>query len=129
MIDIKLIKSPKFNNITPQINRSLLNWGVDLKKYHIAKLTTGARSGRLYGKHRASAPGEYPAKKTGMLASSVGIENKNKILIFGEGAFYAKFLEYGTRKMAPRPHLERSVLAKIMDLQKKFDNGIRKVLS
>lgn len=70
--------------------------------------------GRLYlrgkrGKmHRASSPGEPPAVDTGRYRSSishliVSFGKKYKGYV-GSNVIYGKFLEFGTRKMAPRPH-------------------------
>jgi HK97 gp10 family phage protein len=73
-------------------------------------IRNGPRTGRVYTfrgrKHQASAPGEVPANRTGRLANSVGYEaTGHHTLRFGEEAEYAGYLERGTRKMAPRPHL------------------------
>lgn len=59
--------------------------------------------------HRASAPGEPPATDTGRLVSSIaprydeagmratiGVHDENMVR-------YARFLEFGTRRMRPRP--------------------------
>jgi len=124
MITLKLIKNIKANGVVPAINQSLIEWGRVLKEYHVSKLTSGSRSGRLYGTHRASAPGEYPANRSGALVRSVGVDVKNKQLTFGEGADYAKYLEHGTRNMEARPHLRRSADAKIGHLEKLFNSKI-----
>jgi hypothetical protein len=55
--------------------------------------------------HQASAPGQPPATDTGTLVNSV----KARMLsatqgIVEETAEYSKFLEYGTVRMAARPH-------------------------
>ena len=42
-------------------------------------IQTGSRSGRLYGSHRASAPGEAPANLTGDLAASIRIERPSRL--------------------------------------------------
>lgn len=83
----------------------------------------GQRSGRKYGSHQASAPGEPPAQWSGAFRNSwfpttyafgtsyiSRIENPQK---------YADWLENGTPggQMAPRPHHERiqnHALPKIM---------------
>lgn len=89
------------------------------------KLIGGAGSGRKYrrGKryHRASAPGEPPARDTGTLAASVEYEvsrrgdmiqgsvGSNLDLVRQKGRTaqpdYGSYLEFGTRKMDPRPWL------------------------
>ena len=75
---------------------------------------TGQRSGRVYIRggraHQASAPGEPPAVDTGTLRNSVaGAMVGDLTAVVGVGAPYAHFLEFGTRKMAPRPYFLPSV--------------------
>lgn len=65
------------------------------------------KSGRTYYRrgrlHRASAPGEYPAKDTGALRASVDytVAGITRMEI-GTQMFYAYYLRYGTSKMKPR---------------------------
>lgn len=74
----------------------------------------GSRSGREYKRgdkiHIASAPGEPPVTDSGQLVKSVTapikIPEGYKV---GIGVEYAMYLELGTRKMAPRPYIKRSV--------------------
>lgn len=74
---------------------------------------SGGRSGRMYGGHQASAPGEPPAVWTGAFRLSWqpktfpgGTTFLSRI---ETGIFYADWLENGTPggQMAPRPHHER----------------------
>jgi len=70
----------------------------------------GPKTGRIYQRgnvrHQASAPGEPPANDLGFLASSMRIDVTAKFAVdLSAVAPYAVFLEYGTRKMAPRPFL------------------------
>jgi len=69
-------------------------------------ITTGSRSGRMYGSHQASAPGEPPARLSGNLAKSIKIQRVNQyataVRVTEE---YAIFLEYGTGKIEPRPFM------------------------
>lgn len=72
------------------------------------------KTGRIYfikGRpHQASAPGESPANLTGNLANSADYKVRgHREMDFGEAADYATFLELGTSKMAPRPHVRRTV--------------------
>ncbi|MGL5116516.1 MAG: HK97-gp10 family putative phage morphogenesis protein, partial [Beijerinckiaceae bacterium] len=76
--------------------------------------------GRIYQKymprrsHQASAPGEAPATDTGTLIAGIVIDRtdvKRGRIIIAATAPYAKALEYGTRKMAPRPFLRRALRA------------------
>lgn len=62
-------------------------------------------TGRMYGTHRASAPGEPPAVETGHLRQSVQYTHEGGDHRVGTDAPYAPPLEYGTSKMAPRPFM------------------------
>jgi hypothetical protein len=83
-------------------------------------IKTGPKTGRIYmyrGRpHQASAPGEAPASRSGRLIGSQDYKVRSvHQLIVGEtaksdkGAPYPDYLEYGTTKMAPRPHLITAV--------------------
>lgn len=74
----------------------------------------GPKTGRIYrfrGRdHRASAPGEAPANRSGQLAKSFNYNVHGPFQMeIGESAPYAGFLEDGTRKMKPRPHFFRAI--------------------
>lgn len=66
------------------------------------------KSGRVYRRaggrsHRASAPGEYPAKDTGRHVATISHRiNGRTEMVIGSGMFYAQFLRNGTSKMARR---------------------------
>lgn len=73
-------------------------------------IKTGPRTGRTYvfrgRRHKASAPGEPPANRSGSLAKGTGyIVHGPHQMEFGMRRNYAKFLEEGTKKMRPRPHV------------------------
>ena len=99
--------------------RQALNDGWDesgaiVSKELVRILTTGPRTGRVYTirgrKHQASAPGEPPAKLTGALARSVDHKVTGwHTMQVGEEADYAGYLEKGTGRIAPRPHLTVAV--------------------
>ena len=78
------------------------------------------KTGRLYffrGRiHQASSPGQAPASMTGRLARTAGYKVRGVYQVeFGDKAPYGKFLEEGTKRMAPRPHVERTVREKERD--------------
>lgn len=65
------------------------------------------------GFHVASAPGQPPAVDTGRLRSSytwqLGQDRKGPFVEVGTNVKYAPWLEFGTRKMKPRPHLRPAI--------------------
>jgi HK97 gp10 family phage protein len=86
----------------------------------VKRLTVGARTGKIYKvpgtkrrKYVASAPGEAPAVRLGdlrkrytWLTKGRGLKMKGYI---GNPLKYAIFLEYGTSRMAKRPHFVRAM--------------------
>ncbi len=64
------------------------------------------KSGRRYGKHQASAPGESPAMDTGVLAASVMTEADGDGVLVGTNSEYAEPLEFGTARMRARPFMQ-----------------------
>lgn len=104
----------------------------------IQSILEGSKSGRVYKRgnvtHRASAPGEAPASDTGRLASSIQViqTGLESLVIAGRGQVkYARFLEFGTSKMAERPFmipaLEKSRAWITTRLQKAVKDGVKKV--
>ena len=92
--------------------------GVNLLRSAALEVLGQDGSGRVYRNgHVASAPGEPPAPDTGnlrknwrqkVIAAPNGIGNGVRVRMqIKTDTFYAKFLEYGTRKMAPRPFHDR----------------------
>jgi hypothetical protein len=75
--------------------------------------------------HRASAPGEAPATDTGTLASSIYNEKRPQrngfLRVIGSRLKYAYYLEFGTRKIEPRPSwipaVERAIPKMLTDVR------------
>ena len=92
----------------------------------VQRIQRGPASGRVYGNHQASAPGEAPATDLGQLASSYFIAQEDDYSwIVASPLPYARFLEFGTQNMEPRPHLPPSVEEETPKLQKALE-GILK---
>lgn len=78
----------------------------------VIKLLRGTRSGATYKipgtmrYYRASSPGEAPATRLGDLRTSYRFIVQGNEAAVGSPLDYALWLEKGTSKMAPRPHLE-----------------------
>lgn len=63
-------------------------------------------SGRMYGKHQASAPGEMPAIDTSALVNSIQVEPEGDLTqVVYTNQEYAVHLEYGTVRMVARPFM------------------------
>ena len=93
------------------------------------RVLKGPKTGRIYGRHQASAPGEAPANDTGFLAGSIRIDINQKWEVDLRAlAPYAVHLEYGTRKMAPRPFLRPAAESVGKQAPKVFDEAIRAAL-
>lgn len=72
----------------------------------------GSGSHNLSPVHTASAPNQSPASDTGRLANSINFDVENDLTaVVGSNLIYAVYLEYGTRKIRPRPFFEPAVEA------------------
>jgi len=106
----------------------------NLKKEIIRKNKTGriyknirTRSGTRKRRHRASAPGETPAKLSGNYRKNVGFQIRgSESMDFGirDGADYAEFLEGGTKNMDPRPGVGNTVRDTEKDTQRFFESSL-----
>jgi phage gpG-like protein len=58
-----------------------------------------------------SKPGDFPARQTGALRSSIAydVDRQNLTARVGTALKYGRWLEFGTRRMAPRPWLLRTL--------------------
>lgn len=97
-------------------------------------------SGRTYGKHTASKPGEPPAIDTGVLRASImsNVKVKSNEVIgkvgpdvehiatkaeAGTDVEYGLYLELGTVKMQPRPFLRPALRRQQGNIKKIFRNA------
>ena len=77
--------------------------------------------------HRASAPGEAPATDTGGLVSSIYFEQKTKLSTeIGSRLPYAYWLEFGTKKIKPRPSWRPAVEKNTPLFQSLIEAAIRR---
>lgn len=100
----------------------------------VKKQMRASKSGRSYkrGKggrdHVASAPGEAPAVDTGRLInSSIYKRQVNPLqIVVGSNVKYSEYLEFGTRKIKPRPSWTLEVYAHMEKLDKLVEAAIRR---
>lgn len=81
------------------------------------KVLSGPKTGRIYVRnnprrvHQASAPGQAPANDTGRLVASIeaDVDPQQFNLVLSASAPHARPLELGTKDMAPRPFLRKTL--------------------
>jgi hypothetical protein len=87
----------------------------------IDEIQRGEKTGREYKRgdktHRASAHGEYPATDTGNLISNIYVRVTDTVAYVFSRAKYSSDLEYGTRKMEPRPFMKPSLAKHVDDIK------------
>lgn len=83
------------------------------------------KSGRMYGSHRASAPGESPAVDTSNLTGSIQqIFPSTLEAKIGTPVEYALYLETGTDRMAARPLWQKTADDSLPTLEKMLNEEI-----
>lgn len=107
------------------VDKAALTINGDVKRM----IQRGPKTGTIYNsrgkQHRASAPGQAPATDTGTLVSSVYYTKINPLTSeVGSRLDYAKYLEFGTMNIAPRPSWMPATEA----VRPKFDRWIEDAL-
>lgn len=84
---------------------------VNQTKKNLSKPGTGIVYKHGSVEHQASAPGEAPAVDTGLLRASydIAVDEAAKHVDVGTNVVYAPMLEYGTSRMAARPHFRPAI--------------------
>jgi HK97 gp10 family phage protein len=104
------------DEIKAGVGEAVMETAVNIEAEVKLGIMQGPASGRTYTRggvtHQASAPGEAPMSDTGALAGSVFHEMEGELTAtVGSRMAYANYLEFGTKKMAPRPIWEPTVEA------------------
>lgn len=109
------------------VNAAALESVNDVKKAIQGPPKTGRKYQRGTVVHQASAPGQAPATDTGFLVSSIYNEDRGYLSkAIGSRLPYAFYLEFGTRKNAPRPSWVPAVERAIPKMLKRVDIAIAK---
>ena len=103
-IQIKLNKA-ELTKIINQAENLVYDGSAYMAEEMKKSIASGAKSGRKYGNHTSSAPGQSPANWTGQLLRSIKVQKAKGIAFVYITAKYAEFLEFGTSKMRPRPFI------------------------
>lgn len=92
--------------LRPRVSQAIRKSLFDAQAW-IQEDMAGAKGGRVYHGHTASAPGETPAIDTGGLVGSLSVDAAPGELhgVLSEGP-PGEYLELGTVYIAPRPHLQ-----------------------
>ncbi len=98
----------------------------DKGKDAVLESMAGPKSGRVYGTHQASAPGETPAIDTGDLSEGIHTEGfKRKLesdLVSSDKK--SAGLEFGTLRVAPRPFMMPTSIFMAEILHDEVEKGI-----
>jgi hypothetical protein len=72
------------------------------------------KTGRMYGSHQASAPGEAPASETGALVSGLSVvfrgNQYSRTVVLSSNDPKSSWLEFGTGRVAPRPFMTPTII-------------------
>lgn len=107
--------------------RRVLYVGADMIR---AEAHRGISAGSVSGKnHVPSKPGEYPNRDTGVLQAHLKSELTGELEAqVSSEAPYAQALEFGTSRMAARPHLRPARDKKAPEIQRLFETEIDKLV-
>jgi phage gpG-like protein len=127
-IDIR-IDSAKLNRVTRgSLERGIRGATLEGERLVKDELSQPGK-GRVYGLHRASAPGDPPAPDTGRLRNSVSsdVEAVGNVVTgtVSTNAEYAAHLEFGTERIAPRPFMSSLVTKYLKRIKDAFTASAR----
>lgn len=143
---VTLLKLQNLEMLTERgMRQGWFAFGDDLKREANREILRTPKGGRVYvrrirggrrRRHVASSPGESHANMSGRLRKSLGwIVRGASELEFGYGVDvgrdapeYAAPIEFGSRRMKPRPSLQNAIRAKIKDAQNNFDRQIGRAM-
>lgn len=102
-------------NVEAELRKGLFASAQLVERDAKKSIMSGPKTGRIYRRrsvtHQASAPGEAPANDTGRLVNSItsylnAAKGNESFVVAGRGLTkYARWLEFGTAKLAARPFL------------------------
>ena len=117
--------------IEANLRAALVSAGNDMQRTMVDSILREPKTGRVYGNHRASAPGEAPASDTGFLVSRILVFPELQKLFVDIGVkaqravSYAGYLEFGTQKMEPRPFVKPAFIKNKDKAKEKMRKAVR----
>lgn len=126
-LEKRLVTNPE-KNVETLVTRACLL----VRNRAVDSIARDPKSGRMYGIHQASAPGEPPAQDMGTLAGSIifdVIEDKRgvvgQIIAQSSAAPYARALEFGYKdnNLEERPFMQPALESQAGAIVKMFKKG------
>jgi HK97 gp10 family phage protein len=117
--------------VIQELNKGLVASAAKVHDEASKSLTGGKKTGKIYKRgnktHQSSAAGEAPASDTGTLVQSLSFYNfKEKLEATVVSRLeYAKMLEFGTSKIAPRPFLFPAYEKSKEWIKERLDKAVR----
>lgn len=122
----------KTDEVFARLETELTAWaaeGVDILYDRIEASMRSAKTGRKYGSHQASAPGESPAVRTGKYLLSISRDKQILKAAIGTRSLIGLYLEKGTKRMAARPHFEAALRESQPLLDARLEAALRRAKS
>lgn len=94
----------------------------DAEKTLLAGIMSPPKTGRMYGSHRASRAGEYPASKSGALASSIRQSVSDAEMTIGTTVLHGFWLQNGTTRMRPRKMSDTALREALPGIRERMKN-------
>lgn len=92
---------------------------------HIRLAMAEPKTGAIYGRHQASAPGEAPAIDTSALVNSISVAAEELHATIGTNIEYSEVLEFGGVHIAPRPYFGPAFKA----AEPEFEKGLKELIN
>lgn len=132
-MSVKFDPDRVIDQIRTAANIGVMNGAEMVREEALRSITQDPKTGRKYPglPNRSSAPGESPASQLGRLVASIETrpDPANVRAVVNAGTAYARILEMGTGRMAPRPFLRPALALKREEIEAEINARIRAALN
>lgn len=110
-----------------EVYEAMLQGGELVRKYAQQSIASGSKSGRA---HIPSAPGQPPNRDTGELDRNIVVvgDRRNMRVRVVSRSRKSDWLEFGTRKMLPRPFMRPALRANRAEVTRLITNAVRRAI-
>ena len=117
-----------WSNIVSEVKKQIVRETYDVDAEAKRLILETEKTGRMYGDHQASAPGEPFASDTGNAINQITIRFEDNGLtgIIRAGAEYASYLEFGTENMAARPVFRPALANREPNIRQNIAEAVRR---